>query len=242
VLSRKEIAASALIGSIKNPSYNETMSRPKFLPPAEHADEDGVVLVGGRLTTPWLLDAYRHGIFPWPYVDDGVEVLCWFSPDPRGVLELDDLHISRRLGQTIRSGKFEVTFDQDFAGVMHGCATAQDREGNTWITPDLARAYCELHELGIAHSVEVWHAGELAGGTYGVALAGLFAAESMFFRVRDASKVAVAFLVEHLKQRGFSLLDIQQITPHTARLGGIEISRAEFLRRLEVALSLPVRF
>lgn len=187
----------------------------------------------------WLLDAYRHGIFPWP-LGDGTT--AWFSPDPRAVIEFDDFHVSRRLRDTLRSRKFTTSLDCDFAGVIGGCATAGDRRGATWITPAMRRAYLRLHEAGLAHSVEVWHEGALVGGTYGVAIGGLFAAESMFYRVRDASKVALVRLVEHLQSRGFVLWDIQQLTPHTASLGAKEIARDEYLRRVVAVVEMPVRF
>jgi len=216
---------------------------PRFFPPAETADADGLLAVGGRLTPEWLLDAYRHGIFPWPIsLDDGEDFLAWWSPDPRAIIELDGLHVSRRLRRTLRSGKFEVTCDRCFAGVVRGCATAAGRVGHTWITPEMEAAYLRLHQLGRAHSVEAWHRGELAGGTYGVSIGGLFAAESKFYRVRDGSKVALAHLVAHLRVRGHQLLDIQQLTPHTARMGAVEIRRREYLRRLARVVDLPVTF
>ncbi len=196
-------------------------------------------MIGGRLTPEWLLDAYGHGIFPWPIHD---ELLAWWSPDPRAVLEFDNLHISRRLARTLRRGSFEVTCDRNFAGVIHGCATAQDRLQHTWLTRDMQTAYLRLHRLGFAHSVEAWHEGHLAGGVYGVALGAAFSAESMFYRVTDASKVALVHLIDHLRCRGYQLLDIQQLTPHTRRLGGTEIPRAVFLRRLHAALRAPVSF
>jgi leucyl/phenylalanyl-tRNA--protein transferase len=213
----------------------------RFFPPAETADEDGLLGVGGRLSTEWLLDAYSHGIFPWPA--PGYPLL-WWSPDPRAIIKLDAVHVSRRLERTIRGGRFEVTFDRDFAGVMHGCATAQHRgrRNNTWITPAMLEAYQRLHQLGHAHSVEAWQAGTLAGGVYGVALQAAFFAESMFYGVRDASKVALVHLVRHLAARGYTLLDIQQLTPHTERMGAIEIPRSEFLKRLEAALGQTATF
>lgn len=212
-----------------------------IFPPAESAEADGLLGVGGFLTTEWLLDAYRHGIFPWPF-GEGELILGWWSPDPRAIFELDGFRVSRRLRRTLRSGKFQVTCDRDFGGVMRGCATGPDRDGHTWITPGMIAAYERLHRRGFAHSIEAWHDGVLAGGTYGVALGGLFAAESMFFRVRDASKVALACLIAHLRQRGYTLLDIQQLTDHTASLGAREIPRDEFLKRLERAVSQPIRF
>jgi leucyl/phenylalanyl-tRNA--protein transferase len=215
----------------------------RFFPPAETADADGLLAVGGRLTPEWLLDAYRHGIFPWPItLDDMENFLAWWSPDPRAIIELDRLHVSRRLRRTLRSGKFEATCDRRFATVVRGCATGAGRLGRTWITPEMEEAYLRLHNLGHAHSIEVWHGGELAGGTYGVSIGGLFAAESKFYRVRDASKVALVRLVGHLRARGYQLLDIQQLTPHTARMGAVEIRRREYLRRLATVIDLPVSF
>jgi leucyl/phenylalanyl-tRNA--protein transferase len=197
----------------------------------------GLVDVGGDLSSERLLHAYRHGVFPW--YDDPLPV-CWWSPDPRAIFEMDGLHISRRLARTMRTGRFQVSINRDFAGVMEGCA---DRPGEgTWITPAMLAAYQELHRLGHAHSVETWLDGELAGGVYGVAIGGLFAAESMFHRASDASKVALVHLFEHLRQRGFTLFDTQILTPHTASLGAVEIPRREYLRRLRSAVEIPVRF
>jgi leucyl/phenylalanyl-tRNA---protein transferase len=213
----------------------------KFFPPAELAEPEGVVLFGGRLTSEWLLDAYSHGIFPWP-IFDGTDVVVWWSPDPRAIFELDHLHVSRRLARTCRSGAFEVTCDRDFAGVIRGCATSAQRRHNTWLTPKMIEAYTRLHGLGHAHSVEVWRAGQLVGGTYGVTLGGFYAGESMFHRVRDASKVALVHLVRHLGARGYTLFDVQQATAHTVSLGAVEIERHEFLRRLADALARNVTF
>jgi leucyl/phenylalanyl-tRNA--protein transferase len=212
----------------------------RFFPPPTATTPDGLVCIGGRLAPAWLLDAYSHGIFPWPMWDD--EPLVWWSPDPRAIIELDGLHISRRLARTLRGGKFRATCDRDFAAVIRGCATAGERRSGTWLTPGMIRAYCRMHALGHAHSVEVWQDGILAGGTYGIAIGGLFAAESMFHLTRDASKVALAHLVAHLNARGFELLDIQQWTPHTGSLGAIEIPRLEYLRRLASAIAKPVTF
>lgn len=206
-----------------------------FLRP-ELADESGLVAIGGDLRPQRLLLAYRRGIFPW--YDEEYPV-CWWSPDPRAIFELDGFHVSRRLRRTIRSKRFSITFNQDFFSVIRGCA---DRAEGTWITSDMIAAYDELHRLGHAHSVEVWHDGKLAGGLYGVAVAGLFAGESMFSRVRDASKVALVFLVERLRLRGFQLFDIQFLTDHTARLGAIEIPRKEYLARLRRALRCQATF
>jgi leucyl/phenylalanyl-tRNA---protein transferase len=212
-------------------------STPCFLPP-EMADDMGLVAVGGELTPTWLLEAYRRGIFPM-YAED--EPLLWWSPNPRAVLPLDGMCVSRRLSRTVRSGKFRVTTNRAFATVIRGCADRPPGEGN-WLTADMIRAYETLHRLGYAHSVEAWHGDELGGGVYGVAVGGLFAAESMFTRVRDGSKVALAHLVEHLRRRGFALLDVQFVNDHTARLGVIEIPRRDYLKRLREALRLGVAF
>src|SRR5438067_1171071 len=183
---------------------------------AEFADETGLVAIGGDLRPERLLQAYRSGVFPW--YDDS-EPICWWSPDPRAIFELDGLHVSRRLRRTLRSGRFTLTVNRDFAGVIRGCA---DRPADgIWITADMIAAYEALHRLGHAHSVEAWHEGRLAGGVYGVALGGFFAGESMFTRVRDASKVALAYLVDRLREREFQLFDIQFLTEHTTRLGAV---------------------
>ena len=213
----------------------------RHFPPAEKADPEGLVGLGGELSPEWLLDAYRHGIFPWP-ITDFEAPLAWWSPDPRAVIEFDRFHISRRLRRTCRGGKFEVTRDLDFPGVIRGCAMAPGRVNQTWLSPEMIDAYIALHTIGHAHSIEVWHQHELAGGIYGVSIGGLFAAESKFFRVRDASKVALVHLVAHLRKQGFVLLDIQQLTPHTARFGAAAIPRIEYLARLAEATELAVTF
>lgn len=174
--------------------------------------------------------------------------ILWFSPDPRGLLPLDErFHISRRLMRTIRQGRFVCTLNADFAGVM--CACAQRKEG-TWITPEFLAAYSQLRELGLAHSVEAWVARDgrpdfaagLAGGLYGVAIGKAFFAESMFHRVTDAGKVALVALIERLRERGFLLCDTQWLTPNLARFGGFELSRRRYLALLKKAVSQPARF
>jgi leucyl/phenylalanyl-tRNA--protein transferase len=213
----------------------------QFFPPAEEADSEGIVGIGGELTPEWLLDGYRHGIFPWPMGVSGLPI-PWFSPDPRAIIEFDLFHVPRRLARVAKGDRFEITFDKNFSAVIHGCATGTGRKSGTWLTPEMIAAYTRLHELGHAHSVEAWLEGRLAGGVYGVAIAGLFAAESMFYRVPEASKVALVRLVERLRTRGYLLLDIQQLTPHTERFGAIEISREEYLKRLTEAIEKPVEF
>jgi leucyl/phenylalanyl-tRNA--protein transferase len=217
------------------------LAKSKFFPPAEMAEPEGVVLFGGRLSPEFLLDAYAHGIFPWPIFHD-TDIVVWWSPDPRAVFEFRRFRITRRLWRTCHSDRFQVTCDRDFAGVIEGCATASGRRRNTWLTPDMIAAYRRLHELGHAHSIEVWHEGKLAGGTYGLAIGGLYAGESMFHYQRDASKVALVYLVHHLQARGYRLFDIQQLTEHTASLGAVEIARGEYLDRLASALDAPITF
>src|SRR5262249_20397860 len=188
-------------------------------------------------STERLLRAYRQGMFPW--YDEDMPV-CWWSPDPRAIFELDGFRATRRLWRTYKSGRFQLTINHAFGDVIHGCADRKD-EG-TWITPDMIAAYERLHRLGYAHSVEAWQDGELAGGVYGVAIGGFFAGESMFYRRRDASKIALLHLVLHLRDHRFLLFDTQFVTEHTARLGAIEIPRTDYLRRLALALQRDVRF
>jgi leucyl/phenylalanyl-tRNA--protein transferase len=210
---------------------------PRFFLDPERADADGLVGVGGDLRPERLLEAYRRGIFPW---FDEESPILWWSPDPRAIFELDGLHISRRLARTLRSGRFDVTINRAFVEVMRGCA---DRPGQgVWITADMIDAYTRLHELGHAHSVEVWRDGRLAGGVYGVTVGGLFAGESMFTRVRDASKVALVYLMDRLRGRDFQLFDVQFLNDHTASLGAVEIPRREYLARLRQAVASEVRF
>jgi leucyl/phenylalanyl-tRNA--protein transferase len=212
------------------------MPRVPFLDP-ELADEVGLVAVGGDLSPARLLEAYRHGIFPW--YDETTPIL-WWSPDPRAVFELDRMHVPRRLQRTLRSGQFTVTVNRDFAAVIRACA---HRPGQgTWITAEMIEAYERLHQIGYAHSVEVWRGEVLAGGLYGVAIGGFFAGESMCTIIRDGSKVALMALVERLRQRSFTLFDTQFVTDHTRRLGAIEIAREEYLRRLREALTQEVTF
>lgn len=207
------------------------------IPYIEIPGDGDLVAFGGQLTPSRLENAYTTGIFPW--YEDNSPVL-WWSPDPRAILEFEDLEVSRRLARTVRSGRFEVTRDRDFAGVIRGCAEA--RSGETWITQEMIDAYVRFHRLGRAHSVEVWRQGRLVGGIYGVSIGGFFAGESMFYRERDASKVGLVFLVEHLKERGYSFLDLQILNEHTEAFGGIEIPRVDYLDRLEEATRMDVDF
>lgn len=203
-------------------------------PPPDYADPSGLIAVGGDLSSERLLEAYRVGIFPW-YSED--QPILWWSPDPRFVLELDQFKISRSLGKTLRRRVFHVSFDRVFDDVIGACA-AVPREGQsgTWITPEMQEAYIKLHGLGFAHSVEAWFEGKLVGGLYGVSLGKAFFGESMFHRKPDASKVALAILVENLKKWGFHFIDSQMATEHMNRLGATEIPRRIFLKRLQSAL------
>jgi leucyl/phenylalanyl-tRNA--protein transferase len=201
------------------------------------ADPDGLLAVGGNLEPETLLSAYQQGIFPW--FDEDTPIL-WWCPDPRAILEFDNLYISKRLARTIRTNKFQVTFDQDFDAVVKGC-TYRPEEG-TWITPEVANAYGEFHRRGHAHSVEVWQQGVLVGGLYGVAIGGLFAGESMFSTVSDASKIALAALVSRLKEKGYQLFDLQIINEHTSTMGATEIPRDDYLARAKSAIKKDICF
>jgi leucyl/phenylalanyl-tRNA--protein transferase len=203
-------------------------------PPPDYADPSGLIAVGGDLSSERLLEAYRVGIFPW-YAED--QPILWWSPDPRFVLELDQFNISHSLGKTLRRRMFHVTFDRVFDEVIAACA-AVPREGQsgTWITPEMREAYIKLHGLGFAHSVETWFGGKLVGGLYGVSLGKAFFGESMFHRKSDASKVALAILVEKLQKWGFHFIDSQMTTEHMIRLGAKEIPRRIFLKKLQSAL------
>jgi leucyl/phenylalanyl-tRNA---protein transferase len=207
-------------------------------PPAEAAGDQGLLAIGADLAPGTLLAAYRAGIFPMPL--DGVPEMAWFSPDPRGVLPLDEFSAGRSLRRSMR--RFTVTVDRAFAGVVAGCA--DPRRPGGWITPAIRAAYEELHALGWAHSVEAWDTdGTLAGGLYGVEIGGLFAAESKFHVRTDASKVALAALVERLREAGGDrLLDVQWTTPHLRALRARDVPRAQYLRRLAGALRTPAAF
>jgi leucyl/phenylalanyl-tRNA---protein transferase len=217
-------------------------TNPRYLhfPPVEQASPEGLLAVGGDLRPERLLEAYRHGIFPW-YNDD--QPILWWSPDPRAVLIPDQLHVPRSLEKTIRRGHFHLTLDTCFREVMRECAGPRPQypDGGTWITPAMIEAYTRLHELGYAHSVEAWREDTLVGGLYGVALGGAFFAESMFTRIDDASKVALATLVRQLQAWGFQLMDCQQSSPHVRRFGARQIPRRDFVTHLRQALAVPDR-
>lgn len=206
-------------------------------PSPQLAAQEGLLAVGGDLSQERLLLAYRMGIFPW-YSEN--EPILWWSPDPRLVLYPSELKISKSLKKTIKKQRFEITADEAFESVIKACAQSRTRmQEGTWIVDDMIAAYCSLHESGLAHSVEAWQEGKLAGGLYGVSLGGCFFGESMFTRISNASKVAFVALVEHLKQLNFNLIDCQVTTTHLLSFGAREIPRAQFLKELEKSLESP---
>jgi leucyl/phenylalanyl-tRNA---protein transferase len=208
---------------------------PLSFPDPSDSDDEGLLAVGGDLSPARLLFAYESGIFPW--YSAGVPPL-WWSPNPRALMTRERLHVSRSLRRALRGGDFEVSFDRAFPQVIRACAS--NRDGGTWILPEMMLAYTQLHQLGHAHSFEVWHHGELAGGLYGVRRGALFAAESMFHTVTDASKVALAVSLDALFRAGTRVFDVQFVTEHLASLGAYEVSRAEYLAELSTATSVSV--
>ena len=185
-----------------------------------------------------LLSAYTSGWFPMAVAPGDIR---WYSPDPRGIIPLDTFHVSRRLARSLRQRRFEIRVDTSFRAVIQACAAREDSDGD-WIDEEIVESYCALHEGGVAHSVEAWQDEALVGGLYGVALKGAFFGESMFHRVDDASKVALAALVDRLRARGYTLLDTQWVTGHLAQFGAIEIPRRRYLRFLDDALKVDIGF
>jgi len=209
-----------------------------IFPPPSLADENGLLAVGGDLQPARLVAAYRSGIFPW--FSPGDPILWWFT-DPRLVLFLNDFRVSRRLARDIRKAPFRVTFDQAFERVIASCSQVRTEKGEgTWISSQMCEAYCRLHDLGYAHSVECWQGEVLAGGLYGIALDRIFFGESMFTRVSNGSKVALAALVSRLKSANFQLIDCQMTTRHLLSFGAREISGAAFLDQLKLFIQTTV--
>jgi leucyl/phenylalanyl-tRNA--protein transferase len=192
------------------------------------------------IETSVLIAAYAQGIFPMSLGEEQGGEIGWFSPDPRGIIPLDTFSIPRRLARVIRQKRFEIRFDSAFESVMRACAA--DRDEGTWISEEIIESYVALHERGLAHSVEAWREGKLVGGLYGVHLGAAFFGESMFHTETDASKVALAALVDRLRERGFTLLDTQWITPHLAQFGAVEIPKEQYLSRLSEALAKRAEF
>lgn len=208
---------------------------PLSFPDPRESDDEGLLAVGGDLSPERLLFAYESGIFPW--YSAGVPPL-WWSPDPRALMTRERLHVSRSLRRVLRSDRFQVSFDRAFARVIAACAS--NREGGTWILPEMMAAYVQLHQLGQAHSFEVWQDEELVGGLYGVRRGGLFAAESMFHVATDASKVALAVSLDTLFRAGTQVFDVQFLTSHLVSLGAYEVQRAEYLAQLRAAVPARV--
>ncbi|MCX7896468.1 MAG: leucyl/phenylalanyl-tRNA--protein transferase [Rhodocyclaceae bacterium] len=211
---------------------------PLFPPPSSAlSDPNGLLAVGGDLSPRRLLAAYRQGIFPWYAPGDPI---LWWCPDPRMVLIPKEFKISRSLAKTLRNAVYTVTLDADFAAVIHACATTpRSGQQGTWITREMESAYLRLHELGHAHSVEVWRENRLIGGLYGVAIGKAFFGESMFSLARDASKIALAHLVRYLDNQGYGMIDCQMQTAHLASLGARPIAREEFLALLSKLIEIP---
>jgi leucyl/phenylalanyl-tRNA--protein transferase len=205
-------------------------------PPVTEARQEmnGLLAVGGQLLPDRLLDAYRHGIFPWGTVEGQA---LWYSPDPRMVLFPENFRLSRSLRRLLRSATLTISADRDFPAVIAACAATRRRgQDGTWISDEMMEAYIRLHELGWAHSVEAWEEGELVGGLYGLAIGRMFYGESMFSRRDNASKFAFAYLIRLLRERGFGMIDCQMYTDHLASLGAAEIPRSEFLQRMHTLI------
>ncbi len=209
-----------------------------FFPPVTQAlrAPNGLLAAGGDLSVMRLLEAYRHGIFPW--FSEG-EPILWWSPDPRMVLFPGEFKVSHSLRKTLRKGGHNVRTDTAFEQVMRACAAPREGASGTWIHEEMIAAYCELHRMGFAHSVETWMDGELVGGLYGVALGRMFYGESMFSRETDASKIALAHLAAQAARWNFGMIDCQMKTPHLASLGAREIPRKEFIDRLQDLINYP---
>lgn len=216
----------------QGPFWLEEDSDPAHFPDPVYALEEpnGLLAVGGDLSPARLLNAYRQGIFPW--YSEGQPIL-WWSPAPRAVLFPERLRLSRSLQKTLRKGQMQVTLDQNFAAVIEACSEARADQDGTWITTEMKQAYQHLHRIGFAHSVEVWQGEKLVGGLYGVSMGKVFFGESMFSRISDASKVALAHLVQQLTAWDFALIDCQVGSPHLFRLGAEEIPRDAFLSLLD---------
>ena len=207
-------------------------------PPPESADENGLIAVGGDLSVKRLLDAYTHGIFPW-YIEN--QPILWWTPDPRYVLYVDNFRVSRSLKKSVRNKGFTVSVNACFDQVIEQCRTIErgTDESGSWITDEMLTAYCDLHRLGLAHSVEAWREDELAGGLYGVSLGRMFFGESMFSTQRDGSKVALHYLVQLLKRWEFPMIDCQLPSEHMISLGAVPVQRERFLSEMADALVEP---
>jgi leucyl/phenylalanyl-tRNA--protein transferase len=222
--------------SPRDSSAGELTTRFRF-PHANSSDEDGFLAVGGDLKPGTLLLAYGNGIFPWT-----TRPITWWSPDPRAIIPMGGVHVSHSLRKVLRASPFSITFDRAFRPVMEGCAAPRPDRKETWISRQFITAYARLHELGHAHSVEVWKEERLVGGLYGVSIGGFFAGESMYSEEENASKVALVAMEEELRQCRFTLFDVQMMTPHLRSMGAVEIPRAEYLQRLREAVDTRTDF
>ena len=216
-------------------------------PPVDEADETGLLGIGGDVSVPSLLLAYRSGIFPWPILED--DVLAWFAPPERSILFLDEFHIPRTLAKEKKKSSFHFTIDKAFSTVIEECSRAQNRfdsrgrrQKGTWITSELVTGYKSFHEAGFSHSVECWNGTELVGGLYGVSVGGMFAGESMFYKAPNASKLSLVFLVEFLKERSVAWIDCQVMTPLFESFGARDIAREKYMRLLDASLNHPPPF
>jgi leucyl/phenylalanyl-tRNA--protein transferase len=204
-------------------------------PPIDSADENGLLAVGGDFEIESLLLAYSQGIFPWPINDQYTR--AWFSPDPRGILEYKNLHISTSLKKFLKKNPYKISFSNDFRAVIMNCAMVKRKDNQgTWITPELMDAYIELHKHQYAYSIEVYLEDNLVGGLYGVWMNKFISAESMFHTENNASKIAIVYLMEYLHEQGIEWIDTQMLTPAVEQMGGIYISRSEFFRKLQAQL------
>lgn len=214
-------------------------------PPHSQADENGLLAWGGDLEVESLLLAYSQGIFPWPLASH--LPMAWFTPNLRGILEHNDLHLSQSLKKFMNKKCYEVTFNSSFAQVIHHCAISKNRKQigannfSTWITPDMIDAYLQLHHAGYAYSVEVWEKKDLVGGLYGVGIGNFINGESMFYLKPNASKIALISVLEKAKNHGVEWIDIQMVTPTLKHLGGKEVSRDDFLLKLQTALKIGLK-
>jgi len=218
----------------------ERLNNASFFPRVETAlkDPEGLLAMGGELSLKWLLDAYRHGIFPW--FNPG-EPILWWSPDPRMVLVPSDIRVTRSLAKRMRNGGFDVRVDSAFVEVMRACGAPREGASGTWISEEMVAAYSRLFDAGYAHSVETWRDGVLVGGLYGVAIGRMFYGESMFSREADASKIALVRLAQQLQRWAFGLIDCQMETAHLASMGARTMPRAAFVARLTELVNLPHR-
>jgi len=206
-------------------------------PPADHANQDGLLAIGGKLTEDWLLMAYQHGVFPWFSEGDPI---MWWSPNPRFVLKPENVKVSKSMRPILNSEKYSFKFDSDFEQVIENCSRIpRQGQNGTWITTHMMDAYIALHKIGMAHSAEIWEDDQLIGGLYGVSIGGMFFGESMFSKKPNASKLALIRLSEWLKQKGFDLIDCQIYSEHLERMGAQLISRADFISELHRSIDKP---